>query len=136
MPSRRDADQARVVLVDDSREFLRHAATFLRAHGVTVVGTFEDAGAALAEVPALHPDVAVVDLRMTGISGLEAIGRLREAVPLLGIVTLTLAAAAGYRRAALAAGADEFVDKGRFDTDLLPAIGRAASARRHHEAPR
>ena len=130
-------DHARVVvLVDDSREFLRHATSFLRAHGVMVVGAFDDAETALAEMAVQAPEVAVVDLRMRGTSGLEAINRLRELAPALGIVALTLAAASGYRRAALAAGADEFVDKAHFDSDLLPAIDRAAAARRHLEASR
>jgi DNA-binding NarL/FixJ family response regulator len=136
MPTGWNADHVRVVIVDDNRQLLRHATTFLRARGLPVVGAFEDARTALAEAPALDPDVAVVDLRMTGISGLEAIGRFRKTLPLLGIVVLTLVVASGYRRLAFAAGADEFVDKARFDTDLIPAIGRAARARRPHEIPR
>jgi DNA-binding NarL/FixJ family response regulator len=136
MAMRWDPDHARVVIVDDSRELLRSAATFLRARGLQVVGTFEDARTALATAPTLDPDVAVIDLRMTGITGLEAIGRFREALPLLGIVVLTLVVAGGYRRLAFAAGADEYVDKARFDTDLIPAIGRAARARRPQEIPR
>ena len=136
MPNRWDPDRARIVIVDDNRQLLRHATGFLRANGVPVVGAFEDARTALAEAPALEPDVAVIDLRMTGISGLEAIGLFREALPLLGIVVLTLVAAGGYRRLAFAAGADEFVDKARFDTDLIPAIVRAAHARRPQETPR
>ena len=136
MAMRWDPDRARVVIVDDSRELLRSAAAFLHARGLSVVGVFEDARTALAEVPALDPDVAVIDLRMTGITGLEAIGYFREALPLLGIVVLTLIVAGGYRRRAFAAGADEFVDKARFDTDLIPAIRRAARARRPQETPR
>ena len=136
MAMRWDPDHARVVIVDDNRELLRSAATFLRARGLPVVGTFADARTALAETPTLDPDVAVVDLRMPGISGLEAIGRFRDALPLLGIVVLTLVVASGYRRLAFAAGADEFVDKARFDTDLIPAIVRAARARRPQETPR
>ena len=136
MAMRWDPDHARVVIVDDNRELLRSAAMFLRARGLLVLGTFEDARTALAEAPTLDPDVAVVDLRMTGIIGLEAVGRFREALPLLGIVVLTLVVAGGYRRLAFAAGADEYVDKARFDTDLIPAIGRAARARRPQEIPR
>ena len=136
MPMQWDPDHARVVIVDDNRELLRSAAAFLHARELSVVGVFEDARTALAEAPALDPDVAVIDLRMTGITGLEAIGYFREALPLLGIVVLTLVFAGGYRRRAFAAGADEFVDKARFDTDLIPAIRRAARARRPQETPR
>ena len=136
MAMRWDPDRARVVIVDDNRELLRSAVAFLHARGLNVVGAFEDARTALVEAPALDPDVAVIDLRMPGISGLEAIGCFREALPLLGIVVLTLVVASGYRRRAFAAGADEFVDKARFDTDLIPAIVRAARARRPQETPR
>lgn len=136
MPNRWDPDHARVVIVDDNHQILRHAAIFLRAHGLPVVGTFDDARTALADAPALYPDVAIVDLRMPGMPGLEAIGLFREAMPLLGVVVLTLVVASGYRRLAFAAGADEFVDKARFDTDLIPAIVRAARARRPQETPR
>ena len=124
-----------VLLVDDSPHFLRDATAFLRALGVTVVGSFEDAIMALAQVRALAPDVALVDLRMRGLPGLEAIPRLREMMPDLGIVAMSLTP--GYRRAAMAAGADEFVDKAAFDTELLPAIHRAAdaAARRHQNLP-
>ena len=136
MPSEWDSGQARVVIVDDSREVLWPAVAFLRSGGLIVVGAFDDAATALAEAPALEPDVAVIDFRMTGPSGLEAIGRFREAMPLLGIVVLTLVVGDGYRRLAFAAGADEFVDKTRFDTDLIPAIVRAARVRRQQEIQR
>ena len=124
-----------VLLVDDSPHVLRGATSFLRALGVTVVGTFEDATMALAQVRGLAPDVALVDLRMPGLPGLEAIPRLREMMPNLGIVAMSLTPV--YRRAAIAAGADEFIDKAALATELLPAIRRAAgaAARRHQNSP-
>ena len=121
-----------VVLVDDSPHFLRDAATFLRTHGMSVVGAFQDGAEALAHVVDLSPDMALVDLRMSGLPGWEAIRRLRALMPALAIVAVSLTPA--YRRMALAAGADEFVDKATFETDLLPAIRRAAG-RRHAASP-
>ena len=121
-----------VVLVDDSQHFLRDAAAFLRAHGVAVVGAFDDGADALAHVIGLSPDVALVDLRMPGLPGWEVIQGLRALMPALAIVAVSLTPA--YRRMALAAGADEFVDKATFEMDLLPAIRRAAG-RRHAASP-
>ena len=122
-----------VVVVDDSAHFLREAATFLRSHGLRVVGSFDDAAEALARVADLSPDVALVDLRMRGLPGWEAIRRLRTLIPALGIVAVSLTPA--YRRTALDAGADEFVDKAMFEVDLLAAIRRAAERRQASSPP-
>jgi len=61
---------------------------------------------------------------MPGLPGLKAIPLLRGALPNLGIIALTLMEPNGYRQAALAAGADEFVSKATLATDLHPAIRR------------
>jgi DNA-binding NarL/FixJ family response regulator len=122
-----------VVVVDDSAHFLRDAAGFLRAHGMSVVGAFDDGAEAVARVADLSPDVALVDLRMRGLPGWEAIRGLRALMPSLAIVAVSLTPA--YRRTALAAGADEFVDKATFEVDLLPAIHRAAGRHRAASPP-
>jgi len=49
-------------------------------------------------------------------------------LPKVGIIALTVLDTNGYRQAALAAGADDFVAKASLDTDLLPAIRRVAQA--------
>ncbi len=118
-------DALAVVIVDDSAHFLKDAAAFLRAHGLSVVGTFDDGAEALARVADLSPDVALVDLRMPGLPGWEAIRQLRSLNPAVAIVAVSLTPA--YRRLALGAGADEFVDKAAFEVELLPAIRRAAA---------
>jgi len=48
----------------------------------------------------------------------------------VGIIALTLMEPNGYRQAALAGGADEFVSKATLATDLLPAIRRVMQADR------
>jgi len=121
-----------VLLVDDNPTFLRIAAQFLREHctqEVTVVGTATGGRGALAQAGDLRPQVIVVDLAMTGMSGLEAIPRLRGLRPDAGIVALTQMEPSEYREAALAAGADEFVTKAMLSTGLLPAIQRARQRR-------
>jgi len=128
-----------VVIVDDSRRLLDAITAFVSRRGVSVVGSFDDAATALESIPALTADVVVIDLRMPGISGLDAIPRLREALGATGIVVMTFLDTPGYRRAAMAAGADEFVGKAAVETDLLPAIRRAsrtAAARRCECPPR
>jgi DNA-binding NarL/FixJ family response regulator len=70
----------------------------------------------------VQPDVALIDLSMSDLPGLELIPQLRCAQPKMGIIALTLMDTNDYRKAALAAGADDFVSKNTMNTDLLPAI--------------
>lgn len=121
----------RVLLVDDNQTFLRIATRYLEEHAEIAVVAARGGGAeALAAVEELRPDVALIDLAMPDLPGLELIPRLRAAWPELGIIALTLMDADGYRCAALAAGADEFVPKATLITELIPAIRRAAAASR------
>jgi CheY-like chemotaxis protein len=61
--------------------------------------------------------------------GLETISRLRNMLPGVGIIALTLLEGNAYRQAALAAGADDLVPKAELITDLLP-VRRVTQANR------
>ena len=61
---------------------------------------------------------------------METISRLRNMLPGVGIIALTLLNDNAYRQAALAAGADDLVRKAEVVTDLLPAIRRVTQAKR------
>ena len=114
-----------VLLVDDNPTFLRIASRFLEKHDeVVLVGTAEGGVRALAQAQELRPQVILLDLAMPDLPGLEVIPRLREAVPEMRIIALTMLDTEEYRKAALAAGADEFIPKADLNTDLLPAIRR------------
>jgi DNA-binding NarL/FixJ family response regulator len=115
----------RVLLVDDHEPFLRVATEFLqRHHELVVVGAARGGEEALAQAQALHPQIILLDLNMPGLSGLETIPHLRDMLPEVGIIALTLLDPRTYRQAALAAGAEDFVSKANLTTDLLPAIRR------------
>ena len=116
-----------ILLVDDHEAFVHVATEFLQRHDdLTVVGVARGGEEALAQAQNLRPLVVLIDLHMPGLSGLETIPRLRAMLPEAGIIALTLLDAKAYRRAALAAGADDFVLKANLSTDLLPAIRRVA----------
>ena len=119
----------RLLLVDNHRIFLRLAADFLREHcsgEVSVVGTVQNVQEGLALVDALHPDVVVFDPFSPTRSAKAILPFLRAALPGVGLVVLSARREGVYRRAALAAGADEFVPKADIVAELLPAIRRAA----------
>jgi len=95
----------RAFLVDDEPLARGYLAELLEAQGVTVVGTADNAAAAIAQVGTLEPDVVFLDIQMPGISGLEAapeILRLPHA-PIVVVVT-------GYAEHAVAAFEHETTD--------------------------
>ena len=132
MPNRadlRDSPKTRVLVVDDNEAFLRVATDFLqRQHELTVVGAICGSEEALAQAQDLQPQVILIGLDMPGLTGLETISRLRNVLPGVGIIALTLLEGNAYRQAALAAGADDLVPKAELTTELLPAIRRVTQA--------
>ena len=118
-----------VLLVDDNPIFLHCAKRFLqKRRDVTVVGTVSGGKWAINLAQNLKPDVALIDLSMSDLPGLELIPQLRAALPEIGIIALTLFDTDDYRQAALAAGADGFVSKNTMNTDLIPTIQRITQA--------
>jgi two-component system response regulator NreC len=90
-----------------------------------VVGEAEDGQQALAKVKSLRPDVAVLDIAMPKVSGLEVISLIREVVPGTQIVVLSMHAKETYVRQVLASGALSYVLKASPSTDILQAIRSA-----------
>jgi two-component system, NarL family, response regulator NreC len=69
-----------------------------------------------------RPDVVLMDLSMPGMGGLEAIARIRQAVPEVKILVFTVHADEAYFFRALKAGADGYVLKGASSDELVAAL--------------
>lgn len=78
----------------------------------------------------LQPEVAIVDLSLAQGRGLGWLGALRQRCPDVKVIVLSVHDEESVRRAALEAGADEFVLKRAISTDLLPAVERAFALRK------
>ena len=112
----------RVLLVEDhalTRAGLRAA---LNAAGLDVVGEAEDGPRGLDEACRLEPDVAVIDLGLPGLDGIELTRRLRTAVPKTRIVILTMHDLDTEVLAALAAGADAYCVKSNKTEGIVAAV--------------
>jgi DNA-binding response OmpR family regulator len=66
-----------VLCVDDDPKYLRSVSRFLDRHGYDV-STFETAEGALGALPRLRPDLALIDLMMPGMGGLDLAEKIRE----------------------------------------------------------
>lgn len=102
----------RVVVADDSPEARLVLRLVLRSRaGVEVVGEACHGEEAVRLVERERPDVVLLDVAMPGVDGLEAAARIRRDHRDLRIVVLSAYAAKKMETAALAAGADAYVEK-------------------------
>ncbi len=91
-PAGPDIHALRVVVVDDEPDVRLMLSIRLRGEGFDVVGEGANGDEAVEQCERLRPDVVVLDLRMPGTSGFEAIPRLRSSCPEVGVVAYTAVA--------------------------------------------
>ena len=117
-----------VLLVDDDRLIRELYGTLLEKAGYRVIRAASAAEAYAAADRGV--DVILLDVMMPEVSGLEALERLRGAVPEVPILILTAYQTAQNAIAALRGGAFDFIVKGLKREMLLNAVARAVE-RRH-----
>jgi CheY-like chemotaxis protein len=117
-----------VLIVDDMGVIRDVVAELLRKNAFEA-RTAADGPAALSIHADWGPDVVLMDLRMPGMNGLEAIRRLRAAGSRAAIGALTAGAFGDDEREALRAGADFFIRKPFDDRELLDALARILAGR-------
>ena len=99
-------------IVEDSIAVREHLVrTIADLPGLDIVGTAEDVSAAITGLTAAPPDALILDLQLPSGSGLQVLRAVRERLPLLRVIVMTNFAAEPYRKAAMAAGAEVFLDK-------------------------
>jgi CheY-like chemotaxis protein len=101
-----------VVVAEDDEDILRLVATRLERDGYEVVQT-RDGAQALGAVRERQPDLALLDISMPALDGLEVLARIRGDEQLAGIRVVLLTAMAQEQdvRRAFEAGADGYVRK-------------------------
>jgi DNA-binding NarL/FixJ family response regulator len=127
------ADPIRVLVVDDQSDARFLIGVILGDHDdMQIVAEAGSAAEALEQFDAAAPDVAIVDLRMPAVDGLELSRLLLERRPDLPIAILTSIVDEYIERQALEAGARVCASKEEFDA--LPDIVRALAGR-ENQAP-
>jgi len=122
----------RVLLADD-HETVRHGLKLLinRQADMEVVGEAGDGRDAVERVSALKPHVAVLDVSMPQMNGLQATKAIRESTPDTAVVALTRYDDDAYVQELLNAGATGYVLKQSPSAELVDAVRAAASGRRY-----
>ncbi|HEX3331897.1 MAG TPA: response regulator transcription factor [Gaiellales bacterium] len=117
----------RVAVVDDHTLVRDGLVQLLRSHpGLDVVGSAGDGEAAVALCIEQHPDVALMDLSMPGMGGVEATRRIVERAPRVQVVVLTSFMDRDRIVDALAAGAIGYLLKDAEPDELIRGIQAAA----------
>ena len=111
----------RILLADDHTLFCSLLRDLLEPE-YEVVGAVSDGRELLKAAASLRPDVALVDIGMPWLNGLDAGKRLKQANPKLKLIYLTMNNNVEYAREALQAGASAFVLKNAPSSELLKAI--------------
>src|SRR6187455_470723 len=113
----------RILLADDHAMLRDGVRMVLEAHpGFEVVGTADNGVEAVALAHSLHPDVAVLDVAMPVLNGLDATREIRAGCPGTEIVILSMHEGEDYLREALRAGAAGYVLKRAAAKELVGAI--------------
>ena len=120
-----------VLLVDDHPVVVEGLRKVLATAGdIDVTGEAHDAANAIEQARLLSPDVVLLDLRMPGASGVQAVRRMREQSVDAAVIILTSYGDQAYVRQALEAGADGYLLKSTRPEDLIASIRSAARGRR------
>jgi DNA-binding NarL/FixJ family response regulator len=116
------------VLLVDHQHLIRAGLRMLceSAPDVEVVADADNGAEAVRLYAQLRPDVVVMDLRMPGLDGIAATGRIRAAHPAARVLVLTTFDDDDHLYPALAAGACGFLVKDAAPAELLAGIRKAA----------
>jgi two-component system response regulator HydG len=116
-----------VYLLDDDSSILKSTGRLLDSAGWKVE-TFSDPIAFLERAAMHSPDLAVIDILMPIMSGLEVQTRLRRVSPSTRVIVLTGKDDPSVRRVAMNAGASAFFIKGMESGDFLAGVEAAADS--------
>jgi len=117
-----------VSIVEDShgtRESLKELLR--RTPGLRCVGAHANAEDALRLIPSENPDVALVDINLPGMSGIECVARLKECAPKTQVLILTTYEDSNLIFESLRAGASGYLLKNMAPSELTQAIEQVHS---------
>jgi DNA-binding NarL/FixJ family response regulator len=120
----------RLVIVDDHPLVRAGICAIIGLQAdMVMVGEFEDARAAISHIEQNKPDIVLMDLRLPGMTGLQAIRSLQRDFPSVRVIVLTTYEGDEDIHQALKAGAVSYIIKGMKHDRLLQGIRRVYSGK-------
>ncbi len=116
-------DQTLTVILADDHNIVREGiAALCAANGMRVLGQVSDGAAAIELIKSVQPDFAILDLHMPGVTGVEAIRRLKSDNCKTKLMILSISREETVVMEALRAGADAYLLKDGPSRHLLDAV--------------
>jgi DNA-binding NarL/FixJ family response regulator len=125
------ATKVRILLADDHAVVRYGLRALLEMSGAEVVAEAEDGRDMLRLAREVDPDVAIVDVTMPGLNGIDAAELLRQQCPRTRIVMLSMHTSSEHVHRAFAAGASAYLLKGSASDEILVAIQAVCSGRQY-----
>lgn len=121
----------RIVLADDHAIIRDGLAALLATDpAMTVVGSAANGRDAVQELLRLKPDVAILDISMPGMNGIEVARQIRERLPAVQILILSMHASAEHIVQALEAGVHGYLLKESAAQEVIQAVHAIHAGRR------
>jgi DNA-binding NarL/FixJ family response regulator len=117
------------ILLADNHVMVAEGLRALLEKSYDIVGIVADGRGLVAEAPKLRPDVAVVDVSMPFLNGLDAAERVKTVLPEMKLVFLTMRDDPNLAAAALRLGAVGYVLKHSAASELMTAISEVLGGR-------
>ena len=111
-----------VLLADDHPSILAAVSKYLERHGIDVVGRAKDGHEALTQIQETQPAIALLDIRMPGVSGLELTRLAARCSPGTAVILFSGYGTRGQVIEALDAGARGFILKNLALAEVLRAV--------------
>jgi DNA-binding NarL/FixJ family response regulator len=129
---RNDAGMIRILLADDHRVVRDALRVLLDAQpGMCVVGDVADGREALRQARRLQPDVAIMDIAMPVLNGIEATLQLHDTCPGVRVLVLSMHSSTPHVFRALQAGAMGYLLKDSAGSDVVAAVREVHAGRRY-----
>jgi DNA-binding NarL/FixJ family response regulator len=122
-----------ILLVEDNLTFATAVKDFLTlVNGVKLVGHATDGPQAISKTMQLHPQLILMDIGLHGMNGFEIASLVLDLAQPPVVIFLSMHDGDAYRNKAKKMGADGFVSKTNFATDLFPLIDKLIEKRLMH----
>lgn len=121
----------RVMIAEDQAMVRGALAALLKLEGdIEIVAQVARGDEVVAAAQSAHPDVALLDIEMPGMNGLDAAAALRDQEPTCHVLILTTFGRPGYLRRAMESGVVGFLLKDAPSAELAAAIRRIVAGER------
>ncbi|MEN0050843.1 MAG: response regulator transcription factor, partial [Bacteroidota bacterium] len=124
------------IILTDDHPFVRDGIKALLAaeEHLEVIDEASDGQEAIEKIRAKQPDIAVIDIRMPGMNGLEAVAKLKEANLPTRSIMLSMHNSEEYILESIKAGAHGYILKDAPTEELLTAIEKVANGEKYYSS--